>query len=123
LDGLLQRLPQHLARFACFFHTGNRSVLETAGTYLSGLYTAERSNRLSMTERVCDTDHQRFQQMITDSPWDYQGVVKAVGKEISAALGEDAALIIDESGFTKKGDHSVGVARQYNGRLGKVDNC
>ena len=78
---------------------------------------------LSMTERLCDSDHQCLQQMVTDSPWGYEGLVQAIGKEVSDALGSNAALIIDESGFTKKGNHSVGVARQYNGRLGKVDNC
>ena len=47
-----------------------------------------------------------------------------VAKEINAHLGgEDTVLCLDESGFTKKGKKSAGVARQYNGRLGKVDNC
>jgi SRSO17 transposase len=76
-----------------------------------------------MTERVCDAEHQSLQQRVTDPPWDYEGLVKALGREVSETLGERATLIIDESGFTKKGTHSVGVARQYNGRLGKVDNC
>ncbi len=48
-----------------------------------------------------------------------------VALDADALLGgtEDSALLIDESGFTKKGNKSVGVARQWNGRLGKVDNC
>ena len=37
--------------------------------------------------------------------------------------GDESCLLLDESGFEKKGEHSVGVARQWNGRLGKVDNC
>ena len=47
-----------------------------------------------------------------------------VAQEVNQLLGGDeSCLLLDESGFEKKGEHSVGVARQWNGRLGKVDNC
>jgi SRSO17 transposase len=124
LAGVLEKLPQYLASFASYFEVGNHSALDKASSYLWGLCASEKSNMLSMTERVCATVHQNLQQMLTDSPWDHVGLIKAVGREVSQSFGSSGtALIIDESAFTKKGTHSVGVTRQYNGRLGKVDNC
>jgi SRSO17 transposase len=124
LAQLVEKLPQHLTRFAPFFQAGNQSAQAAAAIYLYGLCAATKANLLSMSERLSDTDHQRLQHMVTHSPWDFEGLVQAVGREVSGLIGgKDAALIIDESGFTKKGAESVGVARQYNGRLGKVDNC
>jgi SRSO17 transposase len=55
---------------------------------------------------------------------DWQGFGRQIALEANALLGgKDAVLIFDESGFAKKGEASAGVARQWNGRLGKVDNC
>ncbi len=59
-----------------------------------------------------------------DSPWDHRALLDRVARDAGELLGgADSALLIDESGFAKKGDKSAGVARQWNGRLGKVDNC
>lgn len=78
-----------------------------------------------MEEAVPDTDEQQLQQFLSASPWEEDAVCAQVTREANAILGghPDSSLIIDESGITKKGKHSAGVARQYNGRLGKVDNC
>ncbi|MCP4286456.1 MAG: IS701 family transposase, partial [Gammaproteobacteria bacterium] len=61
----------------------------------------------------------------SNSNWDERGVLDQVALETDALLGgtDESALLIDESGITKKGNKSVGVARQWNRRLGKVDNC
>jgi SRSO17 transposase len=68
-------------------------------------------------------DHQAMQHMLTSKCVDWAGLRDAVAAEANALLGsEEAVLIIDESGFAKKGEASAGVARQWNGRLGKVDN-
>jgi SRSO17 transposase len=62
---------------------------------------------------------------ITDSPWDERLVIDQIQKDVSEQIGDpvDGSIHIDESGFPKQGKNSVGVKRQYCGRLGKVDNC
>ena len=77
-----------------------------------------------MAEVVPQTDEQSLQQFLSDSPWDYQEVMDQVAGDVNQLLGgKDSALLLDESSIVKKGEHSVGVARQWCGRLGKVDNC
>lgn len=77
-----------------------------------------------MEEHVVGADDQALQYMLTESHWDSQAVMDQVAQEANHLLGGDeSCLLLDESGFEKKGEHSVGVARQWNGRLGKVDNC
>ena len=84
-----------------------------------------KKNMERMEERVPDADEQQLQQMLTDSPWDHQAVIDQVALAADRWLGghPNSCLLIDESGFKKSGKHSVGVARQWCGRLGKVDNC
>lgn len=78
-----------------------------------------------MIEKVPDSDYQAVQHFITHSPWEYRPVMEQVAADSSRLLGGtgDSALFIDESGIPKKGKKSVGVARQWCGRLGKVENC
>lgn len=86
---------------------------------------AQRKNMERMEETVVDADDQRLQHMLTESPWDHRAVLDQVAMEADQWLGgsADSCLLIDESSFAKKGKHSVGVQRQWNGRQGKVDNC
>jgi SRSO17 transposase len=86
---------------------------------------AQRKNMERMAEVVPESDDQVLQHFLSNSRWDERGVLDQVALEADALLGgtPESALLIDESGITKKGRHSVGVARQWNGRLGKVDNC
>jgi SRSO17 transposase len=78
-----------------------------------------------MEEVVPDADEQRLQYFLSESAWSEQAVMEQVAREADRLFGgkADSSLIVDESAFTKKGDHSVGVARQYSGRMGKLDNC
>ena len=78
-----------------------------------------------MEESVPEADEQQLQHFLSVSPWRAESVCAQVTREANATLGghPDSSLIIDESCVTKKGTHSAGVARQYNGRLGKIDNC
>ena len=90
---------------------------------MRGLFQSERANMLRMSE-VNEVDHQSMQHMLTEGCVDWQGFGRQIAQEANALLGgTDAVLIFDESGFAKKGEASAGVARQWNGRLGKVDNC
>lgn len=78
---------------------------------------------LRMSE-VNSTNHQAMQHLLTQASVDWQGLGDAVATETDALLGgDDSLLLIDESAFCKKGEASAGVSRQWNGRLGKVDNC
>jgi len=78
-----------------------------------------------MAEAVPDSDDQILQNFLTHSSWDYRSVMNRVARKADASMGDAGAtgLYLDESAFQKKGDKSVGVARQWNGRLGKQDNC
>lgn len=77
-----------------------------------------------MAEVVPDSDEQSLQHFLSNSPWDERGVMDQVAGDVNTVLGhsDESALYIDESAFKKQGKKSVGVARQWNGRLGKVDN-
>lgn len=71
-----------------------------------------------------DLDRKAMQRFIGAGPWKDELVRGELLSEVADELGsDDAVLIVDRSYFTKKGEQSVGVARQWNGRLGKVDNC
>jgi SRSO17 transposase len=112
----------------CFdelFRSGNHTVTQTAQQYLCGLMQAEKRNMERMAEAVPDSDEQVLQNFLTHSSWDHRAVMDRVARNADTLLGADpgAGLYIDESAFQKKGDKSVGVARQWNGRLGKQDNC
>ena len=86
---------------------------------MRGLFQSERANMLRMSE-VNEVDHQAMQHMLTAGCVDWQGFGRQIAQEANALLGgNDAALIFDESGFAKKGHSTAGVARQWNGRLGK----
>ena len=92
---------------------------------MRGLAQAEDRTFESMAAVVDGGDAQQFQHFISNSPWDHEPVVARIAADADQLLGgkPDSCLIIDESSFPKQGDRSVGVARQWTGRLGKVDNC
>jgi len=75
-------------------------------------------------EVVPESKSRNLQQFLTHSKWDYKGVIDHVAHDVDALLGDsrNAGFLIDESGFIKQGKKSVGVSRQWLGRLGKVDN-
>jgi SRSO17 transposase len=113
------------SRFSAHFQGRTRSVVGATGEYLKGLMQAERKNMEPMEEPVKDGDEQRLQHMLTNLAWGHRAGLDQVAMEADARLGgsPESGLLIDESGVAKKGAHSVGVARQCRGRLGKVDNC
>ena len=108
-----------------FFVTKTRSVIEQSINYLSGLMQTIRKNMERMIEVVPDTEYQALQHFTSKSPWAHRPVMDQVALDSDRLMGgsPDTGLIIDESAIPKKGEKSVGVARQWCGRLGKVDNC
>jgi len=112
-----------LDRFSAFFISRTRNVIPAFTGYMRGLFQSERANMLRMSE-INAVDHQAMQQMLTDAGVDWKGFGAQIAKDTDTLLGgQDAFLLLDESAFAKKGEASAGVARQWNGRLGKVDNC
>lgn len=70
--------------------------------------------------------HQSMHHLVADSEWSDARLLAAVAGEVVPVLTRGEApcfWIADDTGYAKKGEHSVGVARQYCGRLGKTDNC
>jgi len=75
-----------------------------------------------MAEAVAGSHYQRLHRMLSESNWSRAEVRQQLIVDANAHFGHGAALVFDESAFAKKGDKSVGVARQWNGRLGKTEN-
>jgi SRSO17 transposase len=125
LKGTAERFMAFHEEYSRFFQTKTRDNSEIAGQYLSGLVQASKKNMERMEEKVPESDGQALQHFITNSPWDERAALAQVAKDGDKLLGgsEDSCLLIDETSFAKKGNKSVGVARQYSGRAGKVDNC
>jgi SRSO17 transposase len=70
--------------------------------------------------------HESLHHLVAKSPWSDEAVLRQVRTYVLPAMqksGPVTAWIVDETGFTKSGKHSVGVARQYCGRVGKKENC
>ena len=94
----------------------------TGELYVRGLLAdGRRKSMQPMAERL-GTDHQRLQQFITSSTWDYVAVRRNVARWFAASQPVEA-LVVDDTGFGKDGTASPCVARQYSGTLGKVGNC
>jgi SRSO17 transposase len=111
--------------YRSFFQTATGNVAPRGRDYLAGLLMkAPRKNMERMEEYVAQSDYQAMQQFLTDSPWNDHLLQQQISRDVSAIIGgDDAVLAIDESAFGKKGTMSAGVSRQWNGRLGKTDNC
>jgi SRSO17 transposase len=93
--------------------------------YLTGLLTEHpRKNCDTLAQVVPGTSEQALQGLLTAMRWDEDDLNRQrVGRMLTLPTEGDAALIFDDTGFAKQGRHSVGVARQYSGTLGKVGNC
>jgi SRSO17 transposase len=90
--------------------------------YVRGLLADGRRKSMQPMAARLGTDHQRLQQFITSSTWDYVAVRRNVARWFAASLPVEA-LVVDDTGFPKDGTASPCVARQYSGTLGKTGNC
>lgn len=112
--------------FEHHFIVRGHDVVAHARHYLSGLLGTQRRKNIERIEAdVAESDYESMQHFISASPWDHTAVMRQVAQEAEITLGgsADTALYVDESAFVKKGRASVGVQRQYCGRLGKLENC
>jgi SRSO17 transposase len=84
----------------------------------------DRRNVENIAETIDGGVVRTLQKFIAQNAWDDRAILREVRQHVVESLGdEDAVMIVDETGFPKKGRKSAGVARQYAGILGRVDNC
>ncbi|MEU6797419.1 transposase [Nonomuraea wenchangensis] len=99
-----------------------REQRSNGGLYLRGLMLdGRRKSMVPMAERL-GVDHQRLQQFITSSTWNYVAVRRCLAQRAVKVVAPQA-WVLDDTGHLKDGDASPGVARQYTGTAGKVTNC
>jgi SRSO17 transposase len=98
---------------------------ERAMAYLAGLLSpAERKNSWQLAEICGDPNPYGFQHLLGRADWDPDALRDRLRSYVTDYLTDrDAVGVIDETGFLKKGAHSAGVARQYSGTAGKIENC
>lgn len=119
--GMMQRLEGFARPF--IDSLWRREQKEHAQTYLSGLLSdLERKNVESISYRH-DHDRHGLQRFIGFSAWDYRPLLMELARQVGTEVGQaNGVIVFDPSGVQKKGRDSVGVARQWLGCLGKVDN-
>ncbi len=122
LDALLPALEDFHARFGRFFRRTEGRAFGRG--YLIGLASPiERKNVENIAEAV-GAPPRKLQEFLSDSPWDDEGCIGELQRFVGEQLGSPCGvLVLDDTGFPKKGVHSAGVGRQYSGTLGRVDNC
>lgn len=111
------------ARFAHIF--GRREPRQQAQKYVRGLLApVERKNGWQLAEAVGDRVPDPTQRLLYQSHWEADEARDELEQYIREVFGEqDGIGVVDETGFLKKGQHSVGVKRQYSGTAGKIENC
>jgi SRSO17 transposase len=124
LDRIYTTFLDFHARFAPLF--GRRETRERSEQYLRGLLVqrSERRSAENLAEAIDGASARTLQMFLSDSPWSARAVLDELQAYVGEHLAEpEGAFLLDESGFIKQGKKSVGVARQYSGTRGKVDNC
>jgi SRSO17 transposase len=128
----LKKLDHELNQFLDEMITGmgrpeRRSAM---GHYITGLLLdGERKSvqpmatRLSSNAADADAMRQRLQDCVGLSPWSDEEMFRRLALKLERQMPAIEAFVVDDTGFAKKGEYSVGVARQYSGTLGRTDNC
>jgi SRSO17 transposase len=128
----IDRLDRELTRYLdeLFEGMGRKERRRAMAWYVTGLLLdGDRKSIEPIASRLVDDPseieamRQRLQQCVSVSTWAEEDVWRRLAAKVERELPEIEALVIDDTGFPKKGEHSVGVARQYSGTLGRVDNC
>src|SRR5208283_1943331 len=122
----LKNLERRLLRFLedLLEPMGRKERRHWARVYVQGLLLdGERKSIEPLASRVPGADVQALRQFVGQSPWEVESVQQALASKIVDLLSDPEVWILDETSFPKAGEHSVGVARQYCGALGKVANC
>lgn len=121
-DRVSERLEQFMEPFVDSL--ARREQVEHAQTFVQGLLSDLEDKNVESIAYRFGQDRLPLQRFIGFSKWDDQPLREELVRQVGEALGEaDGVIVFDPSGFPKSGKESVGVARQWCGRLGKVDNC
>lgn len=122
LEGVLRRLKEFVHPFAeSLVCDAQRDHLEE---YVAGLVSNVKRKNIESIAYLHEQDRQPLQKFVGQNPWEWQAMLNELARQVGAELGEaDGVLVFDPSGVLKQGKSSVGVARQWCGRAGKVDNC
>jgi SRSO17 transposase len=104
---------------------GRADARRQANLYLEGLLSAvERKNGWQLAEQIGDARPWRTQRVLSRTLWEADAARDRCREYVAEHLGAaDGVLVIDETGFLKKGSKSAGVARQYSGTAGRIENC
>ena len=110
---------------------GHADREEPLKAYCTGLLLpGERKSVEPMAARLAPDNvrrtHQSLHHVVAEAPWSDEGVLRRVREYALGAMTEQGSVVawvVDDTGFVKKGTHSVGVARQYCGQVGKQENC
>jgi len=115
LEAFLQPFAESLAEPAQRTHTRE---------YVQGLFSKLERKTGEAIAYLHDQERQGLQKFIGQVPWDHRPLLTTLAQQVGAQIGEcDGVIVFDPSAFAKKGKRSVGVARQWCGRLGKVESC
>lgn len=116
LDHLMERIGPRFVR---------SEARQRAKGYLQGLLSpAERKNGWQLAEMLGEPTPYGIQQFLYRGAWDADELRDDLRQYVVEQLGDaDAVLVVDETGFVKKGDKSAGVQRQYSGTAGRIENC
>ena len=122
------RVAESFAAFHQAFSSlfGRKEAQQRSEQYLRGLLVqqTDRRNAENISEAVDGATPRTLQRFLTESPWSDEAVIDRLQEYAGQLLNSpDGVFVLDETGFPKKGEKSVGVARQYCGTLGKVANC
>jgi SRSO17 transposase len=122
LEGVLERLHVFVEPFAASLKHSQQA--EHAEEYVAGLVSNVQRKNIETIAYLHEQDRQPLQKFIGQNPWEWSPLIGELARQIGTALGQaDGVLVIDPSGVVKQGKASVGVARQWCGRVGKIENC
>jgi SRSO17 transposase len=122
LRDLQPRLERFIEPFAACLREAEQK--QHVRTYLSGLVSNLERKNVESIAYLFDQERLPLQKFIGCSPWDHGPLLCELARQIGTELGEaEGVLVLDPSAHPKKGSASVGVQRQWCGRLGKVENC
>ena len=124
LDRVADSFTSFHANFAPLF--GRSEAQRRSEQYLRGLLVqhAARRNAENIAEAIPDASARALQRFLSEAPWQHRPVIAALQRFLGSRLSSpDSVFIFDETAAAKQGKHSVGVARQYSGTLGKVGSC
>src|SRR5919199_5067511 len=116
----LERLCERIAP-----HLGRVEVRRRVGAVLRGLLgEIERKNGWQLAEHAGEATPDGIQRLLKQARWDVERVRDELRAYVAEHLGDaGGVLVVDETGFLKKGSKSAGVQRQYSGTAGRIENC